>query len=150
MKNKIALGIILVFAIMQLFRIDKKPYQEPDLNDIFEIEEATTELEVLVKTACYDCHSDQVKYPWYSNLAPISWWVQDHIDHGYKHFNFSAWGKYPSDKKAHKADEGVEMLEEEEMPLPSYTLIHRDAVLSKEERKMLMGWFKELEMKYKK
>ena len=149
MKNKIALILILVFAVMQLFTIEKVEFKEPDTNDLFAIENVEEGIEVLIRKNCYDCHSNQVKYPWYSNLAPVSWWIQDHIEHGREHLNFSEWGTYSAKKKAHKAEEAYEEVEEGEMPLPSYAFIHRHANLNDDEKHELEEWFKGLEAKYK-
>ena len=149
MKNKIALVVILIFSVLQLISIDKIPFEEPTSSDLFAIEEAPEEVKKLIQTICYNCHSNQIVYPWYSNLAPVSWWIQDHIDHGRKHLNFSNWAEYTADKKAHKAEEGYEEVEKEKMPLPSYEFGHSEARLSDEERKLLVDWFKSIESKYR-
>lgn len=148
MKNKIGLGLILVFAILQIFQIDKIEHQPADENDLFAVETANDELKLLVQKACYNCHSNQIDYPWYASVAPISWWIQDHIEHGREHLNFSDWKQYPADKKAHKAEEVDEEVEEGEMPLESYTFIHQESNLSEEERTLIINWFKAIEAKY--
>lgn len=144
MKIKLTLGVILVFAVMQLFTIEKVPYEEPNKNDFIAIERPDEKVEIILKTICYDCHSNQVNYPWYSNVAPVSWWLNDHIEEGREHLNFSEWGTYKKDKKAHKAEEAWEEVEEKEMPLTSYTFIHRDAKLSKDQRELLVNYFKSI------
>tara|TARA_B100001109_G_C18864703_1_gene476392 strand:- start:8042 stop:8497 length:456 start_codon:yes stop_codon:yes gene_type:complete len=149
MKSKIALFVILIFAVLQLFKGENKPYQEPTENDLFAQEEAPEQVALYLKSNCYDCHSNQVNHPWYANLAPISWWIQDHVEHGSKHLNFSEWGTYSAKKKAHKMEECFEEFEEDEMPLPSYTLIHRGAILEKNEKEAVLNWFKSMEKKYK-
>jgi hypothetical protein len=148
LKNKIILSVVLVIACLQLKQIDRIPYEKPTEQDIFAMENSNSELEILVKKNCYDCHSNQVNYPWYSSIAPISWFVQDHIEDGRKHMNFSEWGAYSNEKKAHKAEEGSEEVEEGEMPLESYAFIHRHANLSQEQRSMIVNWFAKLESKY--
>ncbi|MEQ8907739.1 MAG: heme-binding domain-containing protein [Vicingaceae bacterium] len=148
MKSKVALLIILVFAILQLFRGENRPYQDPTENDLFAVEKAPEGIELYMKNNCYDCHSNQVNHPWYSEIAPVSWWVQDHVEEGSEHLNFSEWGKYSAKKKAHKMEEAVEEVEEEEMPLLSYTLIHREAILESDEKEALLAWFKSIETKY--
>lgn len=106
------------------------------------------DVEILLKGICYDCHSYQSKYPWYSNFAPLSWWIDDHIEEGREHLNFSIWGNYSAEKKEHKAEECVEEVGEGEMPLTSYQIAHADARLTDEERKLLTDWFATLEQKY--
>ena len=149
MKNKIALLILLIFAVLQLFTIDKIPYEAANEYDLFATEPASEEINKLIHTACYNCHSNQIDYPWYTNVAPLSWWIQDHIEEGREHLNFSQWNAYSNEKKAHKAEEAYEELEEKEMPLESYTFIHGDARLSNEQRKLLEDWFRIIEEKYK-
>jgi hypothetical protein len=149
MRNKIILILVLVFAVMQLFTIDKVPFKEPGAEDLFSIESAPDEVKDIILSTCYDCHSNQVNYPWYSEIAPVSWWVQDHIEEGREHLNFSAWGNYPAGKKAHKAEEAYEEIEEEEMPLPSYVFAHSEARLNEEQKQLLIKWFKSLEEKHK-
>jgi len=149
MKIKIALGLILVFAVMQVFTIEKIPFEEPNENDFFALEKPDEKVGLLLKTICYDCHSNQVSYPWYSNVAPVSWWLNDHIDEGREHLNFSEWGNYKKDKKEHKAEEAWEEVKEREMPLKSYTFIHRDANLSEEQRDLLVTYFKSIQESYR-
>lgn len=148
MKKKILLGIILVFAILQILPREKNDNQAVTKADLFEVEEASPELTTLIKGACYDCHSYQTKYSWYSELAPLSWWIDDHISEGREHFNMSEWGSYKTDKKSHKAEEAVEEVGEGEMPLESYQLAHASARLSDEETAMIVNWFQGLESKY--
>lgn len=149
MKYKIGLVVVLLFAITQLFVAEKTPFVEPTENDFIALERPDQKVELMLKTICYDCHSDQISYPWYTDIAVVSWWIQDHINEGREHLNFSDWGKYPKGKKAHKAEECWEEVEEGEMPLPSYTFVHRDADLSDEEREALVQYFKTIEAKYK-
>ncbi|MBL4707344.1 MAG: heme-binding domain-containing protein [Flavobacteriales bacterium] len=148
MKYKIGLGVVLIFAITQLFVAEKTPFIEPSENDFIAIEQPEEKVELMLKTICYDCHSNQIDYPWYTDIAVVSWWTQDHINEGREHLNFSEWGNYSGEKKEHKAEEAWEEIEEGEMPLESYTLIHRDADLSDEERELLVEYFKGIEGKY--
>jgi hypothetical protein len=102
-----------------------------------------------MKTTCYDCHSEETKTPWYAQVAPFSWWINDHINEGKEHLNFSAFGTYSAKKAAHKMEECYEELEKGEMPLTSYTITHADARLSDEQKATLINWFKSVEKKYK-
>lgn len=139
--SKILLGILALLVIIQLFRIDKKQPAVNRPDDFIAMTNAPAEVASLLKTACYDCHSDESVFPWYSNIAPVSWWLKHHIDEGRYHLNFSTWGTYAGKKKDHKLEECVEMTEEKEMPLDSYTWIHKDAKLSDQQRKLLTDWF---------
>ncbi|MFT5076770.1 MAG: hypothetical protein ACJAX7_001193 [Saprospiraceae bacterium] len=93
---------------------------------------------IILKQNCFDCHSDSTKYPWYAEIAPISYWLADHVKEGKGDFNMSAWQTYSIKKKDHKLEELVEELEEGEMPLDSYTWIH--GKLSKEDQERLIQW----------
>lgn len=148
MKAKVFLGIIVLFAILQLLPRDKAVNAEVTGNDLLKIENPSPEIAQTIKKACYDCHSNQSEFPWYSELAPLSWWIDDHIEEGRSHLNFSEWGTYKKDKKAHKAEEAHEEIEEDEMPLWSYQLAHSAARLNQKEKEILINWFKELEEKY--
>lgn len=125
---------------MQFFRIDKtNPPAEP-ASDMIAVENVPEDIQVILKNACYDCHSHETEYPWYSNVAPVSWWLKDHIDEGREHLNFSEWASYDAERKAHKLEELAEEVEEKEMPLESYTWAHSESKLSDEERQALVDW----------
>lgn len=143
-KKKIALSLLLLLIVFQFFRIDKttKPV-DPNL-DIIELTKPDAEIASILKVSCYDCHSNQASYPWYANIAPVSWWIKHHINEGSHHLNFSEWGNYTQKRKDHKLDECVEMVEEDEMPMSSYTLMHKDAVLPPAQKTLLLNWFKGL------
>ncbi len=141
-KKKIGLALVLLLLVFQLFRIDKtiKPFDtRKDLTSLLHPNDTVT---AILKTSCYDCHSDQPHYPWYTNIAPVSWWIKHHINEGRHHLNFSEWGNYSQKKKDHKLEECIEMVEEDEMPMTSYTLMHKEAKLSKEQKELLLNWFK--------
>lgn len=106
--------------------------------------EATTEVpqdvQAIMKRSCNDCHSNETVYPWYSNIAPISWSVVDHIRVGREELNFSKWGTYSTKKKDHKLKEICEQVESGEMPHNQYLWIHWDAKLSKNDIQRLCEW----------
>ena len=93
---------------------------------------------VILKTQCFDCHTNVTKYPWYAEIAPFSFWLDDHILDAKKHFNMSEWSSFSAKKKDHKLEELIEEVEEGEMPLPSYTWIH--GTLSDADKKTLLDW----------
>lgn len=149
MVKKILLGLAVVFVILQFFRIDKEnPAADPSL-DFMTLTNPPAEVATILKTACYDCHSHKTEYPWYTNVAPLSWWIADHINHGRGELNFSEWANYSYKRADHKLEEGVEMVEDHEMPLPSYTWAHGDARLSDEQRELLIDWFSDLRSEMK-
>jgi len=138
--KKIGLVLLVVLIIMQFFRIDKNT-AEGDYTADFEAEAAPpAEVVKMFEVGCYDCHSNNTDYPWYAEVAPISFWLADHVKHAKGHLNFSEWKTYSTKKKKHKIGELIEMIEEEEMPLPSYTWIHKDAVFTSEQTEALLTW----------
>ena len=142
MKKKIIYGLMAIIVIIQFFRIDKVNPEFNIAEDFIEITTPPQEITATLKAACYDCHSNQTNYPWYSNVAPISWWVKNHIDEGRDELNFSKWGKYKAKKQDHKLEECIELVEEGEMPLNEYTWTHAEAKLTPEQKEQLMNWFK--------
>ena len=149
MKKKITLKkILLVLAILllfiQSFRIDKSIKPVDSSKDFISLTSPSTEVNQLLKMACYDCHSNQPTFPWYSNVAPVSWWIKHHIDEGSEHLNFSEWGTFTPKRKHHKLEECVEMLEDGEMPMSSYTWMHNESKLTDAQRLLLVNWFKGL------
>lgn len=143
-KKKIILGLVAIFIIIQFLGIDKDNPGYPAENDFIAISNPPEDIAQIIRTSCYDCHSYQTEYPWYTNIAPVSWWIGHHIDEGREHFNFSEWGNYSEKKALHKLEEFYEEVEEGEMPLTSYTIMHGDAALSTEQVKKLVNWVKGL------
>ena len=94
----------------------------------------------LLRTACYDCHSHETQWPWYGRVAPVSWWLMDHIQDGRKRVNFSEW-PHDNPKKARTRWQNIrEVIESGDMPLRSYTWIHTTARLSPGSREELVSW----------
>lgn len=94
----------------------------------------------LLKTSCYDCHSNNTAYPWYSNIQPVKWWLADHVNSGKRHLNFDEFNTYTKEKKLKKLDEVAETVKEGEMPLSSYTIIHHNAKLSSTDKSEIEKW----------
>ncbi|MFT5779608.1 MAG: hypothetical protein ACI837_002567 [Crocinitomicaceae bacterium] len=136
--------LVILFGVIQFIRIDKTNPKVEIAKDFISIYEPSEKTEKILRTACYDCHSNETVYPWYSNIAPVSWWLKDHVDDGRKHLNFSIWGDYKAKKANHKLHECAEELEEDKMPLNSYTLTHGDAKLSTTQKEELAEWFESL------
>jgi hypothetical protein len=140
-KN-ISIFLVFLFLVIQSIRIDKTTEPVNPSTDFIALTSANAEVANTLKIACYDCHSNQPSYPWYTNIAPVSWWIKHHIDEGSRHLNFSIWGTYKEKRKNHKLDECVEMIEEGEMPMSSYTIMHGDAKLTDAQKLQLVEFFK--------
>jgi hypothetical protein len=138
MTKKIILSLFVILLAMQLIRIDKTNPPVVSSKDFINVTHPSKEVEALLTTACYDCHSNTTQYPWYTNVAPVSWWLKNHINEGREHLNFSEWNDYDAEQKAHKVEEMIEEIKEGEMPLSSYTITHSDANLSLNQREQLI------------
>lgn len=140
--KKVLTVILVAFIIIQFFPIDKtNPEPTPGM-DFLKIKNTKPETAKIIRASCYDCHSSETQYPWYSNVAPFSWMLKNHIDEGRKELNFSTFAIYPAKDQAHKLQECIEMIEKKEMPLESYFIGHQDAKLSDGQRKILIDYFK--------
>ena len=143
--KKIFYIFLLAFILIQFFQIDK--INEP-INqgvDFLTIKNTPEPIAKLIKNSCYDCHSNETKYPWYSNVQPVGWFLKSHFEDGRKHLNFSKFATYEPKKQAHKLEEAAQLIENKEMPLDSYTIVHTEANLSNENRKILVEYLKKEE-----
>jgi len=133
-------GLAIAFVISQFIRIDKTV---PDYNksaDFVAVNSTDQKGAALLKAACYDCHSYESKYPWYSEVAPISWWIGHHIEEGREHLNFSVWASYSFDDKAEIIEESVEEINEGKMPDPNYVRMHSEANLTDADKQILINY----------
>ena len=140
MKRKLLLVLVIIFIGIQFVpaNLNKSSLEQKD--DIIVTENPPQEIAVLLKTSCYDCHSNNSEYPWYDKVAPVSWWVAYHIDEAKEELNFSEWATFTSKRRNHKLEEMIEVLDEGEMPLSSYLIMHRDAKVSTEQAAQLKSW----------
>jgi hypothetical protein len=142
LKKKWWMFLILSLLIIQFIQINKAVPKTHPKDDYLAIVNISPELKTKIISACYDCHSYQTEYPWYAHVAPLSWWIKGHIDHGREKLNFSIWNGYSEKRQNHKLEECVEKLEKGQMPLKSFTWMHSEAKLTKEERDAMIAWFK--------
>lgn len=127
--------IISILVFIQFFRIDKTNEQTSKDLEI----KAPENIMVMLKNACYDCHSNETKWPWYSNIAPFSWAINTHVEDGRKALNFSIWENYTEEKKAEKMKE-IFRTAYASMPLSSYIKFHKEADLTREQRTEIRDW----------
>jgi hypothetical protein len=140
----IGIGLAVLLVLSQFIRID---YTNPSFeakDDFLRINKTSPEISNLMRVACYDCHSNETTYPWYSGIAPFSWWVKDHVNDGRRHLNFSIWGTYKTRRQDKKLMESAEEIEDGEMPMDSYTWMHDNAQLNDYQKKLLIGYFNSL------
>ena len=94
----------------------------------------------ILDRSCRDCHTNDTRWPWYSNVAPVSWFVIDHVNHGRSHFNYSDWARYDETEARRLLKNSCDMARKDEMPLPSYLRLHNEARLSDADVAALCDW----------
>lgn len=141
MFRKILIGVLVILVIIQ-FITPEKNLSDDQTHNIALKYPVSGEVKELLRVACEDCHSNKTAYPWYVNIQPVAWFLDNHVQEGKAELNFSAFTKLPVAVQNHKFDEIIEMVEEKEMPLKSYTFfgLHKDANLSNQQREVLISW----------
>jgi len=140
-KKQVLLVFVVVFVLIQFIKVEKN--ESSDLSyEISNNYPVSNELSQLLKISCYDCHSNNTLYPWYSKIQPVAWWLDHHVQDGKKHLNFSEFTKNRIAIQNHKFEEIIEMVEGKEMPLPSYTFLglHPEANLTNKQRELVINW----------
>ncbi|MDQ3109629.1 MAG: heme-binding domain-containing protein [Bacteroidota bacterium] len=131
--------------IIQFFRPEKNSGNAESPNDIAHFTAVSPELKNILETSCNNCHSDHTEYPWYTNIQPVGWWLNDHVKEGTDELNFSQFNTYRVKRKMKKFHEIAEQVEEKEMPLNTYLWMHGNAKLNESQAKLLVNWAKENE-----
>ena len=146
--KKILLGLLIVFIIAQFFGPERNEGELASVDAFLAETNPPENIQAILRESCFDCHSNVTRYPWYSNITPVNYWMADHVKHGKKHFNMSNWEGNSVKKKDHKLEELIEMVEEKEMPLPSYIWTHTEAKLSEAQILDIVEWAKQVRFKY--
>ncbi|PJJ07624.1 heme-binding protein [Flavobacterium sp. 1] len=126
---------------MQLYQPARNIALEQDLTANFtKVYNVPKNVEAILRTSCYDCHSNNTNYPWYSNIQPVGIFMQNHINEGKENLNFNEYGNYSKRKQNSKLKAIKKQIKLNEMPLASYTLIHKNAILSSGQKQEVMNW----------
>lgn len=142
---RITLIVLLVgFVVIQFFPIEKNVSTTVPPTDFMSVNDVPDNVSAQLTVSCYDCHSNNTNYPWYSEVQPAAWYLEHHVKEGKKELNFNEWGDLSKRRKRSKLNSIINQIEEDEMPLQSYTLIHRDAVLTPNEEQQLLTLFYKL------
>lgn len=136
----IAIGLIVVLVGIQFVRPTRTNPPVDESQTIFARTQVTPEVAAILDRSCRDCHSNKTDWPWYSNVAPVSWWLTDHVDTGRKELNFSEWGRLAQDRQDKKLREICDEVSDGIMPLSSYLPMHPQARLSDQDKKTLCDW----------
>ena len=130
----VALAAVLVCAGIQLIPVERtNPPVTADLA-------APAEIDAILRRSCYDCHSHETVWPWYAYVAPVSWWLADHVRKARSDLNFSDWPAFDFEEQEYAFREIEEQIEKGEMPLPNYLILHPEARLSDADRETLLDW----------
>ncbi|MBA2249468.1 MAG: heme-binding domain-containing protein [Chitinophagaceae bacterium] len=143
MKNffKTVLIILLViFIVIQFFRPAKNLASGMSVNDITTKYEIPDTVKKILRSSCYDCHSNNTVYPWYAQVQPVAWWLNGHINDGKRGLNFSEFAAYPIRKQFRRLSDINELVKKNEMPLTSYLIIHKYAKLSDGQKLLINNW----------
>lgn len=140
MIRKILIGLAVIVVGLQFFRGTPPEVMNENSGDLLANYEISPEVENILKSACYDCHSNETHYPWYSYVTPVSWFLFKHIREGRDELNFSEWSTMRGSRQIRKLKEIGEEVSEGGMPLKSYTIIHGSARLTPEQREMITNW----------
>jgi len=144
MIKKIGIGLLIIFVAIQFYRPVKNVASETSVNDFLQVHNVSTDLTKIIKTSCYDCHSNNTNYPWYAEVAPLSWWIAHHIDEAKEELNFSEWNTFSEKRKEKKLKEIIGEIEDRKMPLKTYLPVHPEAELSDEQIIEITTWVNSL------
>jgi hypothetical protein len=129
-----AIGIPVALLVAQLIPIDRS---NPPVQTLVPV---SADLEGVLRRSCFDCHSNESVWPWYSRVAPVSWLLKHDVGEGREHVNYSEWNQYSAEQRAKMIHESWEEVESDEMPPWIYLLMHRDARLSDADKELIRGW----------
>jgi len=135
----VLLALVVLLVAGQLI-----PYPPAENSPLGQEVPAPPEVRRILQNSCYDCHSTQTDWPWYSSVVPAKWFVRWHVNEGRAHLNLTAWSDYSPQRASRKLDEVVEMIQDGKMPLRSYLWMHGNAALSQADAERLIAWARDL------
>ena len=147
--KKIVLLLLIILLISQFFGPEKNEGSLESVTTFISETGPPEDVHKILKESCFDCHSNVTRYPWYNNITPVNYWLEEHVKDGKKHLNFSKWSEYSLKKKEHKMDELHEEVTKKKMPLDSYTWTHSEANLTQEQIDAVVTWGKKVQADYK-
>jgi hypothetical protein len=140
----IALVLLVAFIAIQFFPTEENQSDRVPKTDFLLVNKPPKVISSILKASCYDCHSNNTAYPWYNKIQPAAWFLEGHIKEGKSELNFNEWDDLSDRRKNSKLKSIINQIEDDEMPLFSYTLIHRDAILTKSEKDLITDYMKEI------
>jgi hypothetical protein len=143
MIKKILFGILIIIIIIQFIRPAKNLSGDVS-KDISTAYTVPDDVKAILERACNDCHSNKTVYPWYAEIQPVEWWLNNHIVEGKRHFNLNNFTALKVAVQKKKMEEFMEQIKNDDMPLSSYTLIHKNAELSEADKQTLNAWCQQI------
>jgi hypothetical protein len=138
--KRILIALAGLFVVIQVFRPARNDSSSNTTADLDTSLKMPQDVQQILQTSCYDCHSSTTRYPWYAEIQPVGWWLNNHIQGAKRQLNFSTFAYYRIGRQYHKLEDIIEQVDKDEMPLPSYLLLHADARLSQEQKEKLISW----------
>ena len=135
----IGITLIIVLVVIQFIHPERNLSNDTS-NDITKKYTVPDTVQTILRTSCYDCHSNHTEYPWYANIQPVAWWLDHHIDEGKGELNFNTLSSYRIGRQYRKLEKITKEVNDGGMPLSSYTLIHRSAILNDGQKKLVADW----------
>ncbi len=136
--------VVALLLLLQFYPRKKNNINGPESQHLSSLHVLPPAVEGMLRSSCYDCHSNNTIYPWYYNIQPLAWWLDDHVKEGKRELNFSEFAGYNLAKQYHKLEEVEELVTEGEMPLKSYTITHGDARLNGQQKLVITNWAKKV------
>ena len=137
----LAVLVVAIVLVIQVIPVERNVSTVPPGQSFEKTEKVPANVAAILKVSCYDCHSNNSRYPWYSELQPGAWFMARHIKKGKEELNFDEFNKYSKRRKKAKIKSIISQIEKDEMPLRSYRMMHGNARLSADEKKELLDFF---------
>ncbi|HET9747297.1 MAG TPA: heme-binding domain-containing protein [Chitinophagaceae bacterium] len=132
--------LLITLLVIQFFHPKKNIHPGDQVYALGKLHPVPDDVKVILKKACNDCHTNNTVYPWYTRIQPVDWWLNDHVVEGKGNLNFDSLAAKPAWFRYHKMEEVIDEVKEGKMPLNSYTWLHKDAVLTQDEKAKLTNW----------
>lgn len=136
-----AVLVVAIVLVIQVIPVERNVSTVPPGQSFEKTEKVPANVAAILKVSCYDCHSNNTRYPWYSELQPGAWFMARHIKKGKEELNFDEFNNYSKRRKKAKIKSIISQIEKDEMPLKSYRMMHGNARLSADEKKELLDFF---------
>jgi protocatechuate 3,4-dioxygenase beta subunit len=135
-------GLLFTIVLIQFFPIDTTPLPVAEGQELHEVFQVPSEVSIMLKNACYDCHSHITRYPWYAFVQPVGWWIHSHVEDGRNELNFSGFARWNAAERLELLDHCARMIEKGAMPTADYLRMHPRARLDARQKNALIGWLR--------